>query len=657
MNRNLSILTTTGLVCTTILLYSIAAIVAQPKVEKSTKNDDEANSIIDEQKPVENKSESPLKIPNEATTSLPLGKHLDPATLYANSKGAVATILTKDALGFDNGQGSGFFIDPSWVKSSGGNSQSKQNVALSLHNKLPKHDTPTDPKVLAYLQNASQQKIKFMLYHAMREDLLTPQELETKFPGRNYQDYYNVRDYFQKNSTIISQIWEQLHTDYLHYLLTNYHVIKYAATAEVRLEDGRSVPVKDVVMERKDLDLALVSCTIWDSPKRIPSLRIGDVWAPTIGEKAYAIGSPKGLEASLSEGVISGKREIAPGISCLQTTAPISPGSSGGPLLNLSGEVIGVVQAFKYGGQNLNIAIPASHLIEFLKGPSNTRELWRGTDITRELYNAYEMADAALLESQKDGRIGISLGEAFGQLQKDKKDDERYVRVLQLLTNTPPSQFGEYEYLLQFTIGLASTRKNSALPLPTINLKRTTLEERYELSRMDKDLQLAKKSFLKSIELKPEFSPSYERLLSCLSKEGRFGEALKIADILVKKVPDCSVVYKRRGDIFTQLQRYLEARKDYKTAAELSPSNPDIYVDIGFTCALLREDAEAIEAYETAIQLKVNRPEWCYYFMGVIYARKEKFEQALVCFKEAKENGYSVEQCNDAIEWCLGQLY
>ena len=91
----------------------------------------------------------------------------------------------------------------------------------------------------------------------------------------------------------------------------------------------------------------------------------------------------------MSEGIISGKREISKGILWLQTTAPVSPGSSGGPLLDSSGRVVSVVTAQRHGGQNLNFAAPASQILTFLKGQCNSRELWRGTGIKEEEWDAY----------------------------------------------------------------------------------------------------------------------------------------------------------------------------------------------------------------------------------------------------------------------------
>ncbi len=175
------------------------------------------------------------------------------------------------------------------------------------------------------------------------------------------------------------------------YLLTNYHVIRSAATATIRLDDGRQGFIFDVVMENEDMDLALVvvSNSKWSDSKAIIPLEIAVGPEPPVGQRVYAIGSPKGLEASLSEGIVSGRREVANGVWWLQTTAPISPGSSGGPLLDSTGQVVGVITAARREGQNLNFAIPASQIFTFLKGRCNSRPIWRGTGIKEEERDAY----------------------------------------------------------------------------------------------------------------------------------------------------------------------------------------------------------------------------------------------------------------------------
>jgi S1-C subfamily serine protease len=91
------------------------------------------------------------------------------------------------------------------------------------------------------------------------------------------------------------------------------------------------------------------------------ALPLGSSDAVQVGESVYAVGNPQGLEGTFSQGIVSSIREVGSD-RLLQITAPISPGSSGGPVLNGKGEVIGVSVATFSGGQNLNFAIPSDYL-------------------------------------------------------------------------------------------------------------------------------------------------------------------------------------------------------------------------------------------------------------------------------------------------------
>lgn len=138
------------------------------------------------------------------------------------------------------------------------------------------------------------------------------------------------------------------------YLVTNAHVVKGVAQVEIRLA-GLSKAAK-VKYSDSALDLALLIADDVSLPS-IP-LREG---LPRIGEEVYALGSPKGFENSLSAGIVSGIRNIN-GTAFIQATAAISPGSSGGALLDADGRLLGVTTARVVDGEGLNFSISAQDI-------------------------------------------------------------------------------------------------------------------------------------------------------------------------------------------------------------------------------------------------------------------------------------------------------
>jgi len=155
-------------------------------------------------------------------------------------------------------------------------------------------------------------------------------------------------------------------------VVTNYHVIKGAASAEVRFPDGASYLVEGLIASNPERDLVVMK--IKTTSNEFHFLSLGDSDGVEVGEEVVAIGSPLGLEATVSPGFISGVREVN-GLKLLQTTAPISPGNSGGALINLAGEVVGVptlsltsVRQNATVSQNLNFALPSNYVRELVTG-------------------------------------------------------------------------------------------------------------------------------------------------------------------------------------------------------------------------------------------------------------------------------------------------
>ena len=138
------------------------------------------------------------------------------------------------------------------------------------------------------------------------------------------------------------------------WIITNYHVIKRGTSAVIKFPDGRLFPIDGVLAADKDRDVAIIKAHGND----FRALTLGDSDLLQKGEEVVAIGSPLGLESTPSNGLFGGIRAIEKEGKFLQITAPISPGSSGGPLFNMAGEVVGITTLQFTEGQNLNFAIP-----------------------------------------------------------------------------------------------------------------------------------------------------------------------------------------------------------------------------------------------------------------------------------------------------------
>jgi S1-C subfamily serine protease len=147
-------------------------------------------------------------------------------------------------------------------------------------------------------------------------------------------------------------------------IVTNYHVIKEAHSAVVKLSNGAFFPVSGVLASDANKDLAIIKV----NGKNLPFLTLGDIEKLHVGDHVVAIGSPLGLEGTVSDGIVSAADRSLDGKKWIQTTAAVSHGNSGGPLLDMNGHVVGVITL---GGnpalvQNLNFAIPCNDVTSLL---------------------------------------------------------------------------------------------------------------------------------------------------------------------------------------------------------------------------------------------------------------------------------------------------
>lgn len=139
-------------------------------------------------------------------------------------------------------------------------------------------------------------------------------------------------------------------------VVTNYHVIEDAVRASVHLTNGRQYPVRRIVRWDRQKDLAVLQI----NAHGLPTVRLGDSGTAPVGARVYVLGNPEGFQNTLSDGLLSARRCFG-SVRFLQISAPISPGSSGSPVFNAQGRVIGVASATHKTGQNLNLAMPIGY--------------------------------------------------------------------------------------------------------------------------------------------------------------------------------------------------------------------------------------------------------------------------------------------------------
>lgn len=140
-------------------------------------------------------------------------------------------------------------------------------------------------------------------------------------------------------------------------ILTNYHVIRDAQSARVKLADGDVYDHVSVLAMDQRRDIAVLRVDGYG----LPTLSLGNSDSVHVGAPLIVIGSPLGLENTVSTGIVSGHRKEPAGYQLIQITAPASPGSSGGPVLSLDGTVIGIAVSQMRSGQNLNFAVPINY--------------------------------------------------------------------------------------------------------------------------------------------------------------------------------------------------------------------------------------------------------------------------------------------------------
>ena len=362
-------------------------------------------------------------------------------------------------------------------------------------------------------------------------------------------------------------------------IATNYHVIAGAASGTAKLV-GKSTTYKieGFTATNKYNDLVLLKVSASD----IKPLPLGNSDAIKIGETVYVAGNPKGLEGTFSDGIIS-SRHGGHAKGRLQMTAPISPGSSGGPVLNRVGKVIGVSSMILKGGQNLNFAIPSLYLKTLLALSGTVKPLSQGNhSISAETYFARGNTKAAL------GQYVAATSDYDKAIQLKPDDADAYYN-----RELAKYYLGQYLAAIQDYDAAIQLKPDDATAYSNRGAAKADLGQ-YFAAVSDHD---------KAIQLKPDAVNAY--INRGVAKHGlsQHNAAIQDYDTAIQLKPDDATAYSNRGLAKDNLGQHAAAIRDYDKAIQLKPDHTRAYVNRGAVKTLLNRTWEAKQDLKTALKL------------------------------------------------------
>ena len=365
-------------------------------------------------------------------------------------------------------------------------------------------------------------------------------------------------------------------------IATNFHVIAGAAQGTAKLVGkDTTYNIEDIVAADKDSDLAILKVTAYG----VTPLLLGDSDTVNTGAPVYVAGNPKGLEGTFSDGLIS-RRERSK--KQFQMTAPISPGSSGGPVLNNRGEVIGISVAAHRAldAQNLNFAIPSNPLKALLAKARPAKPLAQNSQsISAETYfyrgNAkYELGlyHSAIVDYTQAIRLKPDYADAYinrGNAQAHLKQYFAAIADFDTAIRLKPDDADAYFF------------RGSAKDIL-------------------KQHAAAIADYTQAIHLNPDDADTY--YFRGLAKDSleQYAAAIADFDTAIRLNPDRARAYFFRGRAKDHLEQYAAAIDDYDVAIHLNPDDAHAYNNRGRAKALLGRTWEAKQDLGTAWELAVQ---------------------------------------------------
>lgn len=381
-------------------------------------------------------------------------------------------------------------------------------------------------------------------------------------------------------------------------IITNRHVIDRSSRVEVHLLNGKKFTVKGVLAVDGEGDLALLQV---DVPKELafplPIVRA----VPQEGESIVVVGNPFGLEGSVSNGIVSAVREISGYGKIIQITAPISPGSSGSPVVNMLGQVIGVATLQAAEGQSLNFAVPADRIAQLKIGDLQT-------------------VSTVTSETNRNKRSSAERSYSQGLAQLSRDDFAKALPYFERAAETD-SNYAEAWYQAGFCYGV--------------------------LGRHAEALRASRQA----AKLRPDWAETFVNIGASSYALGQYKDAVEAYRQAIRLDSDNADTQYALGLTFNKLNRNDEEILAYKRAIAMKPDHANSLEKLGLAYFKQKRFADAVTAFE---QLKIyKQDEKTYNSLGESYLELGKAEESIEAFNNAIGSNPDFEKAR----YNLGRAY
>ncbi|NTU58978.1 MAG: tetratricopeptide repeat protein [Chlorobiaceae bacterium] len=435
---------------------------------------------------------------------------------------------------------------------------------------------------------------------------------------------------------------------------TNHHVIQKAARLAV-VYNGKSFSAKPRYSDQ-ERDICMLEVPGLKAPRAV----IGNSRALKIGSRVYAIGSPRGLELTLSDGIISGFREVDGGYF-IQTTAPISSGSSGGGLFDEEGCLIGLPTFFLTEGQQLNFAVPVEWVLEIPK---------RQNSIAIKAQSNTERLKKTIILEQKKDWLGMLRECSLWIKAHPKSSDAWYCSGLAYSRiGDIPNAIKAFKYALQIhpcnsaawnDLGVAygySGMKVEAIEAyrKAVMTNRNNASAWHNLGiqhQKNNDRVAAGESFRQALRINPNYISAWFNLGVTLKNEGSNSEAIDAFEQVVRLNRNNAFAWYNIGVAYREIGDSARAIDAFQQALNINPNYDACWMNLAYTFGLAGKNAEKFRTYCMAISINPNNAD-AWVGLGVDYYGSGQTDKAVEAYKQA----LSINSKNVQALFNLGQHY